>query len=402
MAMISITPWHNQDELIEVRGWLYAEGEYETRRKACSQIRAWKLRGGLPHAVESTWYITDAILTDSVQIKSISALSKRLCYSVAICRFVTGMLDSQQDGTYKRSMYDVAKELDLPASFVELRHEAIHGELPSLIASRQAAERALRWLWDHYWRHLDEDSLNEPNPPDVNEIKDILQAHVAECRNVLNASKNREEKIPWQQFASTAASLMEICKARQRALAEVVKALVVGAMLIPTNTGAQSMMEGVCIIWDQLLKQLTAQQGQFLRLLTNEMTAQLVAPHHGQSANDAVREGVSMWLEHIYTSSFWHLAAKRSRLEDSAIISTCLQNPNQWTVRLASSITQRSRHEQIRQLFGPLVAKALGDVNDGTRVAEERIDAARIRSACDFDGWQKLQRGWTSKGIRNT
>ncbi|KAL9060409.1 MAG: hypothetical protein Q9206_001029 [Seirophora lacunosa] len=161
-------------------------------------------------------------------------------------------------------------------------------------------------------------------------------------------------------------------------------------------------MEGVCIIWDQLLKQLTAQQGQFLRLLTNEMTAQLVAPHHGQSANDAVREGVSMWLEHIYTSSFWHLAAKRSRLEDSAIISTCLQNPNQWTVRLASSITQRSRHEQIRQLFGPLVAKALGDVNDGTRVAEERIDAARIRSACDFDGWQKLQRGWTSKGIRNT
>ncbi|KAI4205651.1 MAG: hypothetical protein LQ348_001156 [Seirophora lacunosa] len=237
MAMISITPWHNQDELIEVRGWLYAEGEYETRRKACSQIRAWKLRGGLPHAVESTWYITDAILTDSVQIKSISALSKRLCYSVAICRFVTGMLDSQQDGTYKRSMYDVAKELDLPASFVELRHEAIHGELPSLIASRQAAERALRWLWDHYWRHLDEDSLNEPNPPDVNEIKDILQAHVAECRNVLNASKNREEKIPWQQFASTAASLMEICKARQRALAEVVKALVVGAMLIPTNTG---------------------------------------------------------------------------------------------------------------------------------------------------------------------
>lgn len=147
------------------------------------------------------------------------------------------MLDSQQDGTYKRSMYDVAKELDLPASFVELRHEAIHGELPSLIASRQAAERALRWLWDHYWRHLDEDSLNEPNPPDANEIKDILQAHVAECRNVLNASKNREEKIPWQQFASTAARLMEICKARQRALAEVVKALVVGAMLIPTNTG---------------------------------------------------------------------------------------------------------------------------------------------------------------------
>ncbi|KAL9013941.1 MAG: hypothetical protein Q9173_001378 [Seirophora scorigena] len=90
-------------------------------------------------------------------------------------------------------------------------------------------------------------------------------------------------------------------------------------------------MEGVYMIWDQLLEQLAAHQSQFLRLLTNEMTAQLVAPHHGQPANDAVREGVSMWLEHIYTSSFWHLAAKRSGLEDTAMISTCLQNPNQWT-----------------------------------------------------------------------
>lgn len=38
MAMISITPWRKRDELLEVRSWLYAGGEHETRRKACSQV----------------------------------------------------------------------------------------------------------------------------------------------------------------------------------------------------------------------------------------------------------------------------------------------------------------------------------------------------------------------------
>lgn len=50
-------------------------------------------------------------------------------------------------------MYQVAKEIDLPASFVELRHQATHEDLPSLVVLRRATVRALEWLWDYYW-HL--------------------------------------------------------------------------------------------------------------------------------------------------------------------------------------------------------------------------------------------------------
>lgn len=116
------------------------------------------MRGNLPHAVESTWYITDAILTDSTSAQdgNISALALRSCYCTAFCRFVTGILDSMQENFYKVSMYDKARELDLPASFVELRHEAIHGELPSLVVLRQAAQKALDWLWKSYWKCLDD------------------------------------------------------------------------------------------------------------------------------------------------------------------------------------------------------------------------------------------------------
>ncbi|KAJ4306377.1 rRNA-processing protein las1 [Collariella sp. IMI 366227] len=43
--------------------------------------------------------------------------------------FVTGLLDSHQDKQRKMSMYDVAKSVGLPATFVELRHQATHEQL---------------------------------------------------------------------------------------------------------------------------------------------------------------------------------------------------------------------------------------------------------------------------------
>jgi ribosomal biogenesis protein LAS1 len=55
------------------------------------------------------------------------------------------------------SMYDVAKSVGLPATFVELRHQATHEQLPSLPRLRAAARKALAWIWDYYWRHLQEE-----------------------------------------------------------------------------------------------------------------------------------------------------------------------------------------------------------------------------------------------------
>ena len=69
-------------------------------------------------------------------------------------RFVTGLLDSQQDSRYKVSMYTKAQQTGLPALLVDLRHDATHGEMPSITVLRTAAPRALRWLWEDYWKCL--------------------------------------------------------------------------------------------------------------------------------------------------------------------------------------------------------------------------------------------------------
>ena len=69
-------------------------------------------------------------------------------------RFVTGLLDSHQTSKRKISMYALAKTLELPATYVELRHQATHEELPSLQKLRGAARKALEWIWERYWADL--------------------------------------------------------------------------------------------------------------------------------------------------------------------------------------------------------------------------------------------------------
>lgn len=71
------------------------------------------------------------------------------------CRFVTGLLDGYQDKKHKLSMYSIAKNIGLPATFVELRHQCTHEELPTLVKLRAAAARSLTWIWEQYWSSLD-------------------------------------------------------------------------------------------------------------------------------------------------------------------------------------------------------------------------------------------------------
>ncbi|KAK3325494.1 Las1-like-domain-containing protein [Apodospora peruviana] len=122
---------------------------------AVARVSMWMQRGNCPHLVESTALLTAAVLGDHDDKPSgSSSYAVRAAYSAAFSRFVTGLLDSHQDKQRKMSMYGVAKSVGLPATFVELRHQATHEQLPSLIRLRAATQKALEWIWDYYWKHL--------------------------------------------------------------------------------------------------------------------------------------------------------------------------------------------------------------------------------------------------------
>lgn len=243
MPQYVITPWKFHTELVQVRREIYQLGDsnVDLRRHAIDWIAAWKQRGALPHAVESTALLVDAILHHDATINS--SFSIRATYSAAFCRFVTGFCDIGQQGKFKQSMFEVARDLDMPASFVELRHEATHEDLPSLQRLMRNSKLALDWLWQYYWAKLDDPSgakskriANDERPAEEAVEKDQLRVILASF-----SSKRRVEiKTASTDLSASSASgiacleLVKLCRGSKGALSKLCSLLLEEKMLIPS------------------------------------------------------------------------------------------------------------------------------------------------------------------------
>lgn len=240
MPQYVITPWKFHSELVQVRREIYQLGDskIDHRRHAIDWIAAWKQRGALPHAVESTALLVDAILHHDARTNS--PFSIRATYSAAFCRFVTGYCDIAQRTLIRKSMFEVAREIDMPASFVELRHEATHEDLPSLQRLMRNTKSALEWLWQYYWAKLDEPSGS----------KKTVTARVftlptkEQLRSVLTTFSNKrraEIKASSTDVSATSASgvacleLVKLCRGSKEAINMLCSLLLEEKMLIPSG-----------------------------------------------------------------------------------------------------------------------------------------------------------------------
>lgn len=78
-------------------------------------------------------------------------------------------------------MFSIAKNIGLPATFVELRHQCTHEELPSLAKLRGACERSLDWIWKQYWSSLegkDKSTGLDEEPESVEDLSTTLQEYM--------------------------------------------------------------------------------------------------------------------------------------------------------------------------------------------------------------------------------
>lgn len=106
-------------------------------------------------------------------------------------------------------MFNRASMIGLPLSFVELRHEAAHRELPSLVLLRSYTNRALEWLWDYYWVRIDQGLLNTANNGYDGlrgRVKSMLQQFQQQAQS--DKSWKRHKSLA----ASVSQSLVLICK----------------------------------------------------------------------------------------------------------------------------------------------------------------------------------------------
>lgn len=181
MVQARIVPWANVKELDELKKWFYSDqngksSKINTRQRAIDRVKSYQSKGSqyLPHVIDSTAQITSAVLLDEREVQDDDGndgnISIRLCYTMALIRFVNGILDPTQQSKYAIPLHTLAKKVNLPSWFVDMRHWGTHErELPSLSMLRLVSKEALKWLWDNYWNDDELDDNSDEEGSDVEE-----------------------------------------------------------------------------------------------------------------------------------------------------------------------------------------------------------------------------------------
>ncbi|KAI9738004.1 MAG: rRNA-processing protein las1 [Cirrosporium novae-zelandiae] len=403
MPQSTITAWREESELLAIRNiffrtqarkegygdWEFPEDETQAIRnlrklavnKVISQwswfggsadlltcqVFVWTQNGQLPHSIEATALLVDAILLD--QDSDVSPFAVQATYSAAFCRFVTGLTDIEQnDKLYKRTMFDIARTLKLPDSFVELRHQATHGELPSLTVMREAVKQSMDWLWENYWRDLSVRTgmfYNENNEPSGDgvlpleeNLRQVLRAYKKVRIRVVKNSTSSPKKVNISQTVtptSTSHRISKLLKNHAEPTKVLVKVLLEESFLIPSNKALGTSMNGAFVLWDELLKSLFLTQRYLLRLLLNEMCIVIASPSSLDLKLDPYREAVYIWLERILTSTSTLNKWPQRRVQLNSIMSTCMMNQNYWTLQLGLTLVRHSRDARFKARWEALV-----------------------------------------------
>jgi len=250
MARYTITPWRSQADLLAVRSQLYHLNSsdkttpVDPRRHAVDRVMAWKLRGNLPHAVESTALLVDALLHHHATTAAQNSLfSVRAVYSAAFCRFVTGFCDigrAREGRLEPSSMLDIARQINMPAEFVALRHEATHEELPSVQRLVVAARQGLDWLWRVYWsRLLEVESAEDVGDAALSRVKDeaskVLRSFRTLRRETLRNKKTQGRSEPETLVRDTCRTVVDLCGDDRFKVQAVAEVLVDDSLIFPST-----------------------------------------------------------------------------------------------------------------------------------------------------------------------
>lgn len=221
----SVVVYKNLDELITLKDWLYNFSEdHDNRYRAVQRVKAISSRGRVPHAIESTALLTSICIKDpcmgiskATQLIQDDANVLQLSYSMALTRFVNGLLDPLQQSNYAIPLHQLAKSIQVPSFFVELRHMATHERLPSLNILQMACKDALNWLYDNYWNKIEDQDDSDLGDSGDEETSDELT--LANVRNFIN-QQVKSQKTP---ISDIIASLKVYKKIRKQDLDYVYK-----------------------------------------------------------------------------------------------------------------------------------------------------------------------------------
>lgn len=180
------TAWQDESELALIRDWFYPDRakkdpydprtERDMRREAVAGVNVWTFRSHkVPPAILSTADLIDSTLhlEELERTRDFDMYrSVQFMFAFAFLRFVNSFVDrdiakatnakfsldveAEEERNAKvsgdSSMYAHAVAIGMPEHFVDLRHQVTHGKIPEVRILKKAADEALDWLWDRWWK----------------------------------------------------------------------------------------------------------------------------------------------------------------------------------------------------------------------------------------------------------
>ena len=282
-------------------------------------------------------------------------------------------------------MFTKAQEIGIPASFVELRHEITHAELPSLVVLRRAVERAMTWLWDDFWRQQDVNPRH-PGSTTTPHLSHAIETYRAQLRRLLEKWNRHETQAPpssddagasHRSLEQTTIQLLRRHGHTHDNLNHLAQIFLEDGFLFPTTGPRERTRYSVFETWDPLLKTICAHHRSFLTLLVEKMTLGFTTAAGLEVLTDTYQECVFSWLDHLLTDKAWASTRKRSGVDGTNVIISCLRTPNRWTLRLLKLVLAQSSSEELAEMYSERIAdmKKSMDIGEGS-VEEDSSRAA--------------------------
>ncbi|KAL1302890.1 hypothetical protein AAFC00_003217 [Neodothiora populina] len=437
----TVTPWRYPSDLLHVRNKLYTPTTPEEQAQAIATVAAWKLRGNVPHAVESTALLFDAMLfhartmssstttaapsdpeggigsISSMTVSSPTSFALRAAYTTALSRFVTGFADlGRHRSGIGQSMFDVARTIALPMHFVELRHEVAHEEMPGLARLVRSAREAGQWLWGVYWARLEEgdgvDSSSsatlmkehaEVLPPSLpaGAIRERSRAALREFKSqrLAKLKAGRGKKDGKAQAAITSRECANLCQgeeSRER-WDEVARVLVDEGLIIPVlkkrGPLSDTALQGAYLLWDELLLELRLSSETFMEVFLERAVSYIAAFTNFDDDDDRSDPGkwtIYRWVMHILYSERWvqSRASTAADWESLTLLECSLYPGVKWVQNLTSDVEEAAKAAK-----DDVTSPASGSLDDASSSKTSTRDGKKMNS--DFaDAPAQKRRRW--------
>ncbi|KAI8827080.1 Las1-like-domain-containing protein [Fimicolochytrium jonesii] len=340
--LLRLVPWAHLEEWDYVFSCLYAADDtpqgVQSRLNGVKRVKAWRNRGKVPHAIDSTATLVEIWLRDgcggTYGPPYISEHELRLMYTMTFVRFVNGFVDAHQKGMYAISVSTIAEQMGLPGWFVDLRHAGTHDQLPSLALLRAGCKQALSWLHANYW------TAN----------KHYMATTGAEIRTLLTQYKvlrKQEAKGAANDTSQSQSILAEVVALNTSETYNdfLVPVLLDDGYLVPTAIKKRTPSEGSVLpdtlfnLWRTALSSFEDAWPGFLEDLFNAIVENLgsdeglgpadalgaEAANAGRRDEPTFRATLAAWAGHILSHD---LLRRGSSVDWEPLLEACLRKPN--------------------------------------------------------------------------